>query len=677
MIHHQMPFRLELPHENRPYAGTGTILDIRCDGPNCRGAAGDDERLVVELFAEHPDIVTPTGLAVAENGRVFVAESHTHFRPDDYDGPKTDRILAFRDTDSDGKADERTVFHEGFVHVMDIEIFRTRGVPYYRGLAELEALDPRHMQILRESLFVATRRDIHRLRDTDGDGKADEITPIVKLETEGNYPHNGLSGIAFEFNGSFHFGLGENLGASYTLVGSDGTQLSGGGEGGSTYHVRADGTGLRRVSTGWWNPYGMCVDEYGRVFGTDNDPDASPPCRLIQVVEGGDYGYEFRYGRSGRHPLTCWNGEIPGTLPMISGTGEAPCAIVAYESNHESNALPPEYFGNLLVPCWADHRVERYEITERENQGLVNARRDTLIEGPDDFRPVGIDVAPDGTVYVSDWVSSSYTLHKQGRIWRIRPQGDLPTKKESQVPLKDRENRLWSNGLEAALQTHNGLTDMVKAGLRDQDPLVFHRAVDALLRKYSKTYIGLADGEFGLGSLLAARRSKELHDYVAAEALDYFLRAKSLRTRFAAVKWIADDKLVDYRPDLLKMLDGPDLDYRLFLATVAAIERLDGKPPTDRPPPEFLLAKITDDQAPIAIRRHCLRLIDPQFKGLELAHLSRLLQHEDVSLRSRLYEPWRHILTRSEGRYWWDWWKTALSTNGWRRGRVGSGAGSH
>src|SRR5690606_20481018 len=125
------------------------------------------------------------------------------------------------------------------------------------------------------------------------------------------------------------FGLGENLGHDYTLIGTDGTRVSGGGEGGSTYHVRADGTGLRRVSTGWWNPFGMCVDPAGRVFGTDNDPDASPPCRLIQVVEGGDYGYEYRYGRTGLHPLTTWTGDIPGTLPMVAGTGEAPGAVIA------------------------------------------------------------------------------------------------------------------------------------------------------------------------------------------------------------------------------------------------------------------------------------------------------------------------------------------------------------
>ena len=172
------------------------------------GAADDftptsqDDRLTIELFAEHPQIVTPTGLAVDARGRVFVAESHTHFRPDGYKGPKTDRILILEDTDGDGKADKKTVFHEGFTHVMDIEFYRDG------------------------SLYVATRMDIHRMRDTDGDDRADKVEPIVKMKTTGTYPHNGLSGLAFDFSGDLNFGLGENLGHNYTLVGSDGTSIS-------------------------------------------------------------------------------------------------------------------------------------------------------------------------------------------------------------------------------------------------------------------------------------------------------------------------------------------------------------------------------------------------------------------------------------------------------------------
>lgn len=647
------------------------------DAPQAR-----DERLTVELFAEHPQIVTPTGLAVAKDGRVFVAESHTHFRPDDYDGPTADRILIFEDTTGDGRADKRTIFHEGFTHVMDIE-FHADG-----------------------SLYVATRRDIHRMHDVNGDDKADEITRVVWLDTKGDYPHNGLSGLAFDFDGGLNFGLGENLGAAYTLHGTDGISFSGGGEGGSTYHVQPDGKRLRRVSTGWWNPYGMCVDAFGRVFGTDNDPGASPPCRLIQVVEGGNYGYEYRYGRTGLHPLIGWNGEIPGTLPMISGTGEAPCAIVAYEAD----AFPKEYLGNLFVPCWADHRVERYTITQRTDKGLVDAKREILIEGPDDFRPVGIDVAPDGTVYISDWVSSSYSLHKLGRIWRIRPSatslstaltpepaeqvrknyrrigsfkvsetfpffsgGDIPStdnleymydasgndpfdRLQDRLGLESkrtlsRPNRMALDLLavrlgtatdqsQLAIRAHSmlyrnssDLKEFAAVLANHHDPLLLHAAAKSLSPRVSKSHVSLANTQLGLLVLLASRRNDSVRSYVAAEQLDLFLTADNPDTRFLAIKWIADEKLVDYRPDLVRMLNSSQLDYRLFRAAAAAIDRIDEKKPADQPSVELLLAKINDSNAPASIRSLCLRMIEPTAKGLSLDHLLTLARHPDAKLR--------------------------------------------
>lgn len=162
-----------------------------------------DQRLTLELYAAEPDIVTPTGIAVDRKGRVLVIESHTHFRPEGYKGPPGDRILAFEGARSDGRAEKRSIFFEGTQYTMNLGIHPD------------------------DSVYVATRMEIFRLRDTDGDGKADERTPIVHLDTPGNYPHNGLSGFAFDLAGNVYFGFGENLGAQYKLIGSDGKTLVG------------------------------------------------------------------------------------------------------------------------------------------------------------------------------------------------------------------------------------------------------------------------------------------------------------------------------------------------------------------------------------------------------------------------------------------------------------------
>ncbi|HEV3204762.1 MAG TPA: PVC-type heme-binding CxxCH protein, partial [Gemmataceae bacterium] len=352
--------------------------------------ASTDDRLVIELVAREPEIVTPTGVAVDERGRIWVIENHTHQRQANYQGPGSDRIRIFEDFNSEGRPRRITTFAEGFHNAMSI------------------ALSPN------EAVFLATRSDIYLLEDKTGKGIADQKKVLIKLETAGTYPHNGLSGFAFDPLGYLVFALGENLGADYKLIGSDGTTLTGGGEGGSIYRCRPDGTKLARIATGFWNTFHLTVDAFGRLFAVDNDPDSRGPCRLLHIVPGGDYGYRYRNGRKGLHPFTAWNGELPGTLPMIAGTSEAPSGIVAYESN----GLPQEYRGNLLVTSWGDHVIERFQLEQKG--ASFQSKAQIVVRGDENFRPVAIATAPDGSLYVSDWVDKSYPVHGKGRIWRIR-----------------------------------------------------------------------------------------------------------------------------------------------------------------------------------------------------------------------------------------------------------------
>ena len=278
-----------------------------------------DKRLKIELFAEAPQIKHPTGLTIDSKGRVFVIESHTHFPPKDYAGQKKDRIYVFSKPGKDGKSTDRKTFAEGFEMGMDLLMARDGW------------------------LYVAERSRISRIRDTDNDLKADQFQTIIDLKTTGKYPHNGLAGLSFDSFNYLYFGLGENLGHPYHMIGSDGKSIKGAeGIGGGIFRCKRDGSGLESVARGLWNPFGLCVDEFGRVL---RRPTIQEDLHAVYytLYLGVTMATSISTDALGII-IPCWNGELSNTLPMVCGVG-GPCEILLQlpnfpEGTEESTLLP-------------------------------------------------------------------------------------------------------------------------------------------------------------------------------------------------------------------------------------------------------------------------------------------------------------------------------------------------
>jgi putative membrane-bound dehydrogenase-like protein len=645
----------------------GLLLTISCARAPAASAPARplDSRLVLERIAAEPQIVTPTGIAVDGRGRVLVIESHTHFRPEGYKGPPADRIRVFEDQDGDGKPECVGSFFEGTRMTMSVAVARDG------------------------SVFVATRSALYRLSDRDGDGRADGAlpgtipTPIVRLDTPGDYPHNGLSGFAFDFADNVVFGLGENLGADYRLKGSDGTTLAGGGEGGNIYRCRPDGSQLERVATGFWNPFHLTYDAYGRLFAVDNDPDSRPPCRLLHIVEGGDYGYRFRNGRKGLHPFTAWNGELPGTLGMVAGTGEAPSGVLEYQGNN----LPQDYVGTLLVTSWGDHRIEQFRLEPRG--ASFRARMKPVVAGGEDFRPVGIASAPDGSLYVSDWVDKSYTLHGQGRIWRLRSAAAIHDGARTRPETSPRPAALAAAGLEGRIDDtsvasflHSDLTDLRALGVSilpasridlkaiagsDASPLVraaaLRRMTDPSAKEALLKALESDDSFLQQAARRGLRRSLQTSELVAIAGqqgltpaqrlgillvlrdddrpeartrLPVFLADHDASIRFAAIQWVGEHRIEPFRRQLLLSLASSTATRSEFEAALAALERLDGKrrDPTDEFAGEdYIVALLRHPQTSAAVLQRGLRMLRPDHPALSLDRLRRFLTRPEEAVR--------------------------------------------
>jgi len=118
-----------------------------------------DDRLVLELVASEPDLMTPTGVAVDERGRVWVIENNTHERPANYKGPASDRILVFSDFDGSGKARKIGVYAEGFKNSMGLAL-RPDGAVYLATRSEIFLLHGKDKVEEKRSIMSSTRRGL-------------------------------------------------------------------------------------------------------------------------------------------------------------------------------------------------------------------------------------------------------------------------------------------------------------------------------------------------------------------------------------------------------------------------------------------------------------------------------------------------------------------------------------
>ncbi|MFA6545239.1 MAG: PVC-type heme-binding CxxCH protein [Limisphaerales bacterium] len=535
------------------------------------------------LLAEHPALVTPTGIDVDGQGRIWVVSCHTHFRPEGYAGPEHDEVLVF---DRNGK--NRRVFYNKTDKTMNVKVGRDGWV------------------------YLAERGRILRVKDTDGDGRGDVVENVAVLDTVTDYPHNGLSGMEWLPGGELMFSLGENFGKDWTLSGRDGVKFTGRGEGG-IFRCRADGTGLHRIAHGFWNPFGILARKDGELFAVDNDPGSRPPCRLLNIVEGADYGYQWVYGSAPVHPFVAWNGELRGTLGMIFPSGEGPCSIV-------------ELGGGVLVPSWSNHRIDYFPLA-RKGAGYTSSLVE-LVRGGDFFRPTCLAAGPDGAFYFNDWVFSSYTLHGCGRLWKLEID---KTKATWLKPVPEPLNA----PAQLAKNLREGRTQLAEARLfdlaRGSDAYLSDAALTALSRAsagWTPEHVRGLSAKDRVWALVALRRVNLREE----KWVRLLLNDSDPQIRFECLRWIADAVLTGFSADVERMLERPDLDYRLFEAVLAASNTLRGKPEAGVTDPTVLVERVTNAATPARLKGYALRLAPATHPKLTVPLLRELLAAKDPVL---------------------------------------------
>jgi putative membrane-bound dehydrogenase-like protein len=385
-------------------------------------------QLQATLFASEPAITNPTNLDIDVRGRVWICDV-VNYRGNNGKRPAGDRILILEDTDGDGKADKVTTFYQG------------RDVDSAMGIC-----------VLGNKVIVSCSPNILVFTF---DPATDKILKKETLFTRTGQPQHDHSAHSFVFgpDGRYYWNFGNTGQAVHDKNGKPvidlaGNRVADNGKpyfGGMAFRCNPDGSDFEVLAHNFRNNYEVAVDSFGTLWQSDNDDDGNRGVRINYVMEYGNYGYRDEMTGAGwgsprtniekEIPLRHWHLNDPGVVPNLLQTGQgSPTGICVYEGN-----LLPQVFHNQVIHCDAGPSIVRAYPAKKQGAGYT-AEIVNILDGNRKnnwFRPADVCVAPDGSLFVTDWYDPGVGGHAQrdldrGRIFRVAPPG-----KKYKVPTFD------------------------------------------------------------------------------------------------------------------------------------------------------------------------------------------------------------------------------------------------
>lgn len=390
------------------------------------------EGFTATLVASETEIQKPLNMAFDELGRIWLACTVEYPYAAPLDKPAKDSIRVLEDTDGDGHFEKVTVFADG----LNIPI----GIYPWKG-----------------GCIAYSIPNIYHFEDVDGDGKCDKRTKLYGPFDHTRDTHGMCNAFRRGFDGWLYACHGFNNDSH--VQGADGNKVH--MNSGNTFRFKLDGSRIEHYTHGQVNPFGMCMDEYFNIFTADCH---SKP--IYQLIRGGYYP-SFGKPHDGL-------GFVPSMMEHLHGS-TAICGLVKYTGDN----FPAKYRGNFLSGNVMTSRINHNAPKYLGSTIQAIEQPDFLACGDPWFRPVDLQVGPDGALYVLDFynrIIGHYEVplphpgrdRTSGRIWKIAYSGKEEGTKPAKMPADWTKlspekilQQLGNGNLEHRLRVQHYLTDVV------------------------------------------------------------------------------------------------------------------------------------------------------------------------------------------------------------------------
>jgi glucose/arabinose dehydrogenase/mono/diheme cytochrome c family protein len=336
----------------------------------------------IQQFASEsnfPDLKNPVQMSFDNKGRLWVSvmPSYPHWKPGD--PLPNDKILIFEDTNGDGTADKQIVFADG-LHL------------------------PMGFELAPEGVYVTQEPNLVLLVDDDGDDHADR-TEILVAGFDSADTHHAISAYCSDASGAFYMCEGRFLHSQVETPYGPQRMTDGGAWRFDPHSWKLE----RFMQTDVNNPWGIAFDEWGQNFLAD--------------ASGGNNWWSL--------PLSA---KVPHGYE-IDKVAEFTTFRVRPTSGAEfiySRHFPDEYQGDFILNNTIGFLgTKQHKVWEDDEGGFTGELRQDLGFSKDpNFRPVDLEFAPDGSLYLVDWhnplighmqhsARDPNRDHDHGRIYRI------------------------------------------------------------------------------------------------------------------------------------------------------------------------------------------------------------------------------------------------------------------